>query len=469
MTGRILIVDDLSINVKLLEAKLSAEYFQVLTASNGQAALEIAAAELPDVVLLDVMMPHMDGFEVCRRLKTEPRTADLPVVMVTALSDTAYRLHGLEVGADDFLTKPVSDIALFARVRSLVRLRRLIQEWRLRDEICGHFGGGPPAALDHGPARIMIVEEDPLAAAQIASPLATHKVTVAANCAAAQAQLGRDTDLVIASLTPDDRDALHFVSYCRASEALRQTPILLIAGERDLPRLAKGLDLGANDYLVRPIDPNELVARTNIQLRRRRLQHSLDQNYRRSLALALTDELTGLYNRRYLFAHLDKLIARVNGDGVAAALLLFDIDHFKRVNDTYGHPSGDTVLQQIARRARDSVRSDDLVARLGGEEFAVVMPETGLDIAATVAERLRSAVADHPFRLGDGDATCYLTVSIGVTATHAGCDDRDRLLKRADTALYAAKAGGRNRVVARDREPVPALEIASRAGASVSL
>src|SRR5579883_891432 len=321
MTGRILIVDDLSINVKLLEAKLSAEYFQVLTASNGQAALEIAAAELPDVVLLDVMMPHMDGFEVCRRLKTEPRTADLPVVMVTALSDTAYRLHGLEVGADDFLTKPVSDIALFARVRSLVRLRRLIQEWRLRDEICGHFGGGPPAALDHGPARIMIVEEDPLAAAQIASPLATHKVTVAANCAAAQAQLGRDTDLVIASLTPDDRDALHFVSYCRASEALRQTPILLIAGERDLPRLAKGLDLGANDYLVRPIDPNELVARTNIQLRRRRLQHSLDQNYRRSLALALTDELTGLYNRRYLFAHLAKLIARVNGDGVAAALL----------------------------------------------------------------------------------------------------------------------------------------------------
>ena len=151
MTGRILIVDDLSINVKLLEAKLSAEYFQVLTASNGQAALEIAAAELPDVVLLDVMMPHMDGFEVCRRLKTEPRTADLPVVMVTALSDTAYRLHGLEVGADDFLTKPVSDIALFARVRSLVRLRRLIQEWRLRDEICGHFGGGPPAG--RGPNR----------------------------------------------------------------------------------------------------------------------------------------------------------------------------------------------------------------------------------------------------------------------------------------------------------------------------
>jgi two-component system, cell cycle response regulator len=472
MSGRVLVVDDLDINVKLLEAKLSAEYFDVLTAFNGRSALEIAAAELPDVILLDVMMPRMDGFEVCRRLKANPRTADLPVVMVTALSDAANRLRGLEAGADDFLTKPVADIALFARVRSLVRLKRMMEEWRLRDEICGRFGGNqPPPDPDHGPAQILIIDEDAFAAARIAETLASaHRVTLVERCGEAQSILDGETDLVIASLTAPDDGTLRFVSQCRASDVGRQLPILLIAAERDLPRLAKGLDLGANDYLVRPVDRNELMARTNIQIRRKRLQNRLDENYRRSLSLALTDELTGLYNRRYLFAHLDELMSRVNGDGAGVALLMFDIDHFKRVNDSYGHAAGDDVLRQIAARAVDSVRSVDLVARLGGEEFAVVMPETGLAVAAVVADRLRLAVASKPFVVGDGDGRLAVTVSIGATTANTGCDDREQLLKRADHALYEAKSAGRNRVVARTPEPIPPMgRLASQPRERISL
>ena len=453
MSGRVLVVDDLEMNARLLEAKLTAEYFDVLTADNGPQALAVAAAELPDVVLLDVMMPRMDGFEVCRRLKAEPRTAYLPIVMVTALSDAANRLRGLEAGADDFLTKPVADIALFARVRSLVRLKRMAEERQLRDEICGRFGGRPTPDPEAGPAQILIVEEDAFAAAGLTQALGqTQRVRRAERCPGAPADLDPGTDLVIASLTAGG-DPLRFVSQCRANEAFRHLPILLIAAEGDLPRLAKGLDLGANDYLVRPIDRNELVARTKIQIRRRRLQSCLDQNYRRSLALALTDEVTGLYNRRYLFAHLDELLARVSAEGAGVALLMVDIDHFKRVNDTWGHGAGDEVLRQVARRAQDSVRSVDLVARLGGEEFAVVMPETDVAVAVAVAERLRAAIAGLPFALNQGGARLPVTISIGVATALAGGDDRDRLLRRADAALYEAKAAGRNRVAAAGATP----------------
>ena len=453
MSGRVLVVDDIEANVKLLEAKLSSEYFDVLTAYNGLTALEIAETELPDVILLDVMMPRMDGFEVCRQLKANRRTLDVPVVMVTALSDTANRLRGLEAGADDFLTKPVNDVALFARVRSLVRLKRMMEELRVREGICSKFGGSdPPVCEDDGPARIMIVDDDEFAVARMSETLlpVAHSVARASTCAEAWTLLAPDIELIIASLCTAS-DALRLVTQCRANETFRQLPILLIADDRDLPRLAKGLDLGANDYLVRPLDRNELLARTATQVRRKRLQNRLEENYRRSLDLALTDELTGLYHRRYLCVHLDELLGRVNQDGISAAVLLFDIDHFKQVNDTYGHAAGDDVLRELAARTTHFVRNVDLVARRGdgaGDEFVVVMPETDITIAAAVAERLRAAVAREPFTLKSDGRKLSVTISIGVASAATG-DDRDRLLSRADDALYAGKNRGRNCVIVR--------------------
>src|SRR5437773_8711794 len=170
MTARILVVDDVDLNVRLLAAKLSSEYLEVLSADNGPLALELAESELPDIILLDVMMPRMDGLEVCRRLKANPRTTDIPVVMVTALSDVADRLRGLEAGADDFLTKPVNDIALFARVRSLVRLKRMMDELRLRDEVCRQFGTANAAegsGEDVSASRIMLAAEQGVTASRL--------------------------------------------------------------------------------------------------------------------------------------------------------------------------------------------------------------------------------------------------------------------------------------------------------------
>src|SRR5713226_4955936 len=453
MTARVLVVDDVELNVKLLEAKLSSEYFEVLSADNGPRALDLADSELPDIILLDVMMPRMDGFEVCRRLKANSRTADIPVVMVTALSEVSDRLRGLEAGADDFLTKPVSDIALFARVRSLVRMKRMMDELRLREEVCGRFSSADDAeelGQDVNPARILLIDEQGFAASRIIDTLTPVAASVlrASSCAEAQSMLDDSVELVIASLSMPDGDPLRLVSQWRANETSRQLPILLMADDSELPRLAKGLDLGANDYLIRPVDRNELLARVRTQLRRKRLQERLRSNYRRSLSLALTDELTGLYNRRYVFAHLNELLGRMTEGSGGTALMLVDIDHFKQVNDRYGHPAGDAVLRQIADRAVRQVRSVDLVGRLGGEEFVVVMPETSLGGAIVVAERLRAAVAEEPFVLqGKGDKP-RVTVSVGIAMTGEGNRDTlESLLQRADEALYAAKNAGRNRII----------------------
>src|SRR5216684_1284368 len=432
MTARVLVVDDVELNVRLLTAKLASEYFEVGSADNGPSALAMVEAELPDIILLDVMMPRMDGFEVCRRLKANPHTADVPVVMVTALSDVADRLRGLEAGADDFLTKPVNDIALFARVRSLVRLKRMMDELRLREDVCRQFGTADAtegSGEDVSASRILLAAEQGVTASRIIDTLRPVAASVvhAASCTEAQSLLDDAVELVIASLSLPDGDPLR---------------------------------LGANDYLIRPVDRNELLARVRTQIRRKRLEERLRENYQRSLSMALTDELTGLYNRRYVFAHLNELLGRMTEAGGDTALMLVDVDHFKRVNDRYGHPAGDAVLRELAERTLRQVRNVDLVGRLGGEEFVVVMPETSLGGAFVVAERLRAAVADEPFLQGTS-VRLPLTISIGIAMTGEGSDTMETLLKRADDALYAAKNAGRNRVITLPVQRTPQLQVAA--------
>jgi len=460
MSARVLVVDDIPVNVRLLEAKLSAEYFDVVTAGSGAEALDVIAANPPDIVLLDVMMPEMDGFEVCRRIKSNPKTSHIPVVMVTALSDTADRVRGLEAGADDFLTKPVNDLALFARVRSLVRLKTVMDEWRLREETCSEFdllGMGGVSDVDEGnDADILLVETPGPTADRIVESLQRvgNRVTTAA-CGADALELSRSKpfDLLIVSLSLSGEDGLRLCSQLRSQEETRQIPILLIIDDFDTPRLVKGFDIGANDYLIRPVDQNELIARSRTQIRRRRYQDRLRTNYQRSLSLALTDSLTGLYNRRYTIRHLEGLMQRLCDNGKPLSVLLFDIDHFKSVNDTYGHAAGDEVLKVIAQRASANLRTTDMVARFGGEEFVVVMADTSRDLAAMVAERIRERVAAEPIPIPDNPAGIRVSVSIGVAVAGKGDATPDDLLRRADAAMYRAKAAGRNRVEIDENNP----------------
>lgn len=453
MTARILVVDDIPANVRLLEAKLMAEYFEVLTASDGPAALEVANTQAPDLILLDVMMPGMDGFEVAERLKADPKTRHIPIVMVTALTDTADRVRGLEAGADDFLSKPVNDIALFARVRSLARLKVMMDELRVRHATTGEMdlvGEAPrDAEEDAANGQILMVESEDMLAGRLTEFLteAGHRIRRATNGAEAL-ELGREPglDLIMVSLSLAGEDGLRLCSQFRSQEETRHIPILLILDETDLVQLAKGLDLGVTDYLIRPIDQAELLARTRTQVRRRRYHDKLHQMLDDSISLAYTDALTGIYNRRYMDAHLDRKILEIAQTQKPVSVMMFDIDHFKRVNDSYGHASGDEVLKAMAQRMSGGIRDFDLLARYGGEEFVVIMPSTPADISLMVAERLCRAIEGEPFEASGSETPLTITASIGVATTTDPTETAEALLGRADAALYQAKNGGRNQV-----------------------
>jgi two-component system cell cycle response regulator len=453
MTARVLVVDDILSNVKLLEAKLTAEYFDVVTAFNGLECLTKVAETAPDIVLLDVMMPGMDGFEVCRRIKSDPKTAHIPVVMVTALDQPSDRVAGLEAGADDFLTKPVDDAALFARVRSLVRLKMMTDELRMRENTGQGMGLIDPAEAmtDIGhTGRILVIEDRAESAAWFSAALAPpHEVTTVDTFEEALVRVrGGDPDLVVVSLGMRSFDGLRLCSQLRSLPEGRNVPILVVVSDGDRRKLTQALEMGVNDYLTRPVDKNELVARVRTQLRKKLYADRLRYNVQLSLEMAITDQLTGLHNRRYMSRHLDTLVETSKKTGKPIAFVIMDIDYFKAVNDTYGHDIGDEVLKKFASRISANVRGIDLACRYGGEEFVVVMPDTDVAFALQVSERLRKSIETTPFPISRDPKNLKLTISIGIAGSEGEGDSANALLHRADQALYRAKRTGRNKVVA---------------------
>ncbi len=430
MTARILVVDDVLANVKLMEARLSAEYFDVVTALSGGEALA-----------------------ACER-EASPSTHHLPVIMVTALDQISDRVKGLEAGADDFLTKPVSDLALVARVRSLVRLKMMTDELRMRAVTSKEIGIEHPAReaiADAGKGgRLLVVDDRKASYERMQAMLADeHQVEVEPDPSGALFRVAEGGyDIVVVSLGLENFDGLRLCSQVRSLERTRNVPILAVAEPEDSARLMRGLEIGINDYLMRPIDKNELLARVRTQIRKKRYTERLRDNVQMSIEAAITDTLTTLHNRRYMESHLGTLVEQAAARGKPLTVLVLDIDFFKVVNDTHGHDAGDDVLREFAVRLKKSIRGIDLACRYGGEEFVVVMPDTDMAVATMVAERLRRRIAAEPFAICKGQSSVQVTISIGLAALGQPDDTATNVLKRADQALYRAKRDGRNRVVA---------------------
>ena len=451
MTANILVVDDIDQNIRLMEAKLVSEYYTVYTATSGKQALDILKRYKIDVVLLDCMMPEMDGFETCKLIKSNPDTTHIPVVIVTALSEMEDRVHGLEVGADEFLTKPVDDISLFARIKSLVRIKYIIDELKLRNDTNIELGVRTVDLYqDFSRSNIIVIDDDVVEAKHITNVLnqLTDNIRVISDGNMIYTLLsdGFKPDATIISCQLDSQDPLRLLASLTADEHIGYSSIMMLTEEDKIAMVNKALDMGASDYLLVPIERSELVARVKTQLRKKYYQDALREDLEQGMNLAIKDGLSGLYNRRYFDKHLPRIVAKAEKENLKLYLMMIDLDHFKDVNDKYGHLVGDQVIKVVSSIIASNVRVEDTIARYGGEEFVVIIYDISEDHILNIADRLKSAVAEYPFKLPDTENTLTQTISMGLTEYHIG-EPCLSFLERADKALYKAKHAGRNQVV----------------------
>lgn len=447
MTGRILVVDDVATNRIVMKVKLAAACYSVLQADCGEAALRLARSERPDLILLDVMMPDMSGVSVCERLKSDPETADIPVILITALSDSDSKVDGLKRGADDYLTKPVDEVTLLARVRSLLRSSEIQRELRLREDSYAGLGFAEPTTGFDGPGKVALVAPDAatgMAWKRALGSVVGNPLEVLPREHALQTRVQAAPDLfVIAADLATRNEGLRLLSDLRSRPASRHAAVLMILPQGDTERGAVALDLGAGDILYDPFDIGELAVRIEMQLRRKSQSDRLRASVEAGLELAVTDSLTGLHNRRYALRRLDRMMM---APGRGVAVMMLDLDHFKSVNDSFGHAAGDHVLAAVAKRLRNQLRPQDLLARLGGEEFLVAVQDVGSETALDCAERLRRAVGETPITGPGLDLPIPVTMSVGLAMTQTHGETADALLERADQALYGSKHEGRNQV-----------------------
>ncbi|MEO1641811.1 MAG: PleD family two-component system response regulator [Pseudomonadota bacterium] len=449
MSARVLVVDDIEANRRLMKAKLEARYHTVSLASSGFEAIEIAKAEGPQIILLDVMMPGMDGYETCRRLKGAAETQHIPVAMLTALTDAEDRARGVEAGADDFLSKPIDDGALFARIEALGRFGAVaaqLREQNARTATSGLLTAEEQARIE-APATVMVLDANADRARQITTKLneIEHEIVLWQDADAEGALARGHVDLIVMALSGQPHDPLRLCANFKAQGLTERLSILVTYAQPDHERAAKAMALGASDMVRMPLDQQELIARIRTQLRRQRYVEILRQRIDRGLELSILDQLTGLYNRRYMLNQLEQWRKRLGNGEQHLSIVSLDIDHFKMVNDRHGHQAGDRVLETFAQRLQQNIRPKDIACRPGGEEFLIIMPETDHTQAKAGAERIRKAVAAEGFGIGGGIGLT-VTVSAGV-ATYAGGDESvSDLMHRADLALYEAKKAGRNQV-----------------------
>lgn len=433
--ARILLVDDLPDNLRTL-SRILADSYELTVATSGSDALAIAEASLPDLILLDVMMPGLDGLEVLQRLRASPWGKAIPVILVTADDRAETQIRGLELGADDFLTKPLVLPAVMCRVRNALARHRLQQK---QTQLI--------AELSRSNVELRRLSE--LNAALLASAgqgifsTDLNRICTSIN-PAGQAILGYREDELIGL---DQHAVFHHHRLDGSDYPEEECPVFKTLQDGET-RIVEDHFITKEGVFV-PVQLTVSAMRSKGKIvgsevlfqdisERQRLQDDL-------LRLATTDALTGLYNRGHFFERAEAEKARAERYGYPLACLILDLDRFKQINDSHGHATGDAALVAVAATLRGLLRGADVIGRIGGEEFALLLPQTDVAGATAFAERLRKSVA--ALDIPRDQESFRVTISIGVATVEATDSSIAQALRRADQALYEAKLAGRDRVV----------------------
>ncbi len=458
MQGTILILDGVSTNRIMLKVQLSAAYYHVVQSDSLQGLLTLARRCRPDLIVTAMTLPGGDALAVREMLQQDESLRHVPIIAVTAQNDPAARLAALAGGIDDVLSQPLDDLILQARIRSLIRARSGAEELHLRDGTPGALGFAEPAANFAAPAQVALLTRDAATGSVWRARLkglTRHRLQ--------SHQMG-DIHALMADPAPDAivvdltgaqaQQGLRLLADLRARSMTSHAALIAVVPAAAPHLAADALDRGAHDLLQSGFCPRELSLRLDSQLRRKASSDRLRASVRDGLRAAVRDPMTGLYNRRYALPHLAAIAGKAAAVGSSFAVMLADLDHFKQINDTYGHQTGDAVLTETARRLKSQLRPIDMIARVGGEEFLIVMPNTDQAAATVMANRLCRQINALPFQCPVTGERIQVTTSIGVVVGAPARSDPNlppdqyasALIGQADRALYGAKGSGRNQV-----------------------
>jgi two-component system cell cycle response regulator len=446
MSGKILIVDEVATNRIVLKVKLSAAHFDVIQATGGADALRVAARDRPDVILVSAALADMDCADFLGALRARADLAATPVLTVLPADAAETRMQALRAGADDVIARPFDDEVLLARLRALLRQHGALQDLRVHSAPIGPAGFADAGGLFQAQGRIALIAPDKRDALTLRARLdkvTRHDLTASDAASAVSAPA---PDVFVIALGPGEQDAgLRLMAELRAAPLARHSRIMVLVPEGAARLTATLLDMGASDVIAGTIDTGELALRMARQIRYKRATDDLRDHLQDGMRAAITDPLTGLHNRRFALPFLQRLADSATRP---FAVMLADLDHFKRINDQHGHLVGDRVLAHVAGLLRRTLRDTDMIARIGGEEFLIVLPDTDRDAARASADRLCRMVRLTPLPSREGAGAVPVTISIGVTLALPGAQGpgAEALIDQADRALYCAKARGRDTV-----------------------
>lgn len=455
MSGKILIVDELATNRIVLKVKLSAAFYDVFQARSGAEALKMAARHKPDLVLASTDLSDFDSNAFVRAIRACDADDTLPVILILSRDTPEARIEALKAGASEVLSKPVDETLLLARLRSLLRQRHMDNDLKMHSGTANALGFAEAQQGFAKPGRITVVARQKSDATRLRATLSAqsrHEFVAVSSEHPGGTLNGHDlTDIYVLQIDPETtEDSLRLMAELRAAPATRNCPVIAVLPDQIRRMAATVLDLGASDVICGTVNPGELTLRIAAQLVNKQNADQMRTQLHVGLQAAVIDPLTGLYNRRYALPFVDNLLRKQRSNGHSFAVMVADLDHFKRVNDEYGHAAGDAVLARVADILRNDARDEDLIARLGGEEFLIVTPETSRAQAKQAARRLCQIIHRTPIKVPGRNEPIHVTISIGVAICQATArDDRltvDALLDQADRALYGSKADGRNTV-----------------------